>query len=86
VLELREKLCEEDVRPLIKYREFWPIGHAHNARIGGPRYRQRAMCETVFSTIKRTLGDAVRARTWYGEFRELVLMCAFHDIKRSLKP
>jgi len=33
------------------------------------------MCETVFSTIKRTLGDAVRARTWYGEFRELVFVC-----------
>jgi IS5 family transposase len=44
------------------------------------------MCETVFSTIKRTLGDAVRARTWYGEFRELVLMCAVHNIKQSLNP
>jgi IS5 family transposase len=27
----------------------------------------------------------VRARTWYGEFRELVLMCAVHNIKQSLK-
>ncbi|NHN65682.1 IS5 family transposase [Haloarcula sp. JP-Z28] len=85
-MELREKLREEGVRPLIKHREFRPIDHAHNARIDGPRYRQRAMCETVFSTIKRTLGDAVRARTWYGEFRELVLMCVVHNIKQSLKP
>jgi len=85
-MELRDKLREEGVRPLIKHREFRPIDHAHNARIDGPRYRQRAMCETVFSTIKRTLGDAVRARTWYGEFRELVLMCAVHNIKQSLKP
>ena len=84
-MKLREKLREEGVRPLIKHREFRPIDHAHNARIDGPRYRQRAICETVFSTIKRTLGDAVRARTWYGEFRELVLMCAVHNIKRSLK-
>jgi len=80
-MDLRDKLREEGVRPLIKHREFRPIDHAHNARIDGPRYRQRAMCETVFSTIKRTLGDAVRARTWYGEFRELVLMCAVHNIK-----
>jgi len=79
------KLREDGVRPLIKHREFRPIDHAHNARIDGPRYRQRAMCETVFSTIKRTLGDAVRARTWYGEFRELVLMCVVHNTKRSLK-
>jgi len=84
-MDLREKLREEGVRPLIKHREFRPIDHAHNARIDGPRYRQRAMCETVFSTIKRTLGDAVRARTWYGEFRELVLICAVHNIKQSLK-
>ncbi|MUV58102.1 IS5 family transposase [Halogeometricum sp. CBA1124] len=84
-MDLREKLREEGVRPLIKHREFRPIDHAHNARIDGPRYRQRAMCETVYSTIKRTLGDAVRARTWYGEFRELVLMCAVHNIKQSLK-
>ncbi|QUJ70863.1 IS5 family transposase [Haloarcula marismortui] len=84
-MELREKLRQKGVRPLIKHREFRPIDHAHNARIDGPRYRQRAMCETVFSTIKRTLGDAVRARTWYGEFRELVLMCVVHNIKQSLK-
>jgi IS5 family transposase len=43
------------------------------------------MCETVFSTIKRTLGDAARARTWHGEFRELVLMCAVHNIKQAVK-
>ena len=42
------------------------------------------MCETVFSTIKRTLGCAVRARTWC-EFRELVLMCIVHNIKRAVK-
>jgi len=48
-------------------------------------YRQRAMCETVFSTIKRTLGVAVRAQTWYGEFRELFLMCTVHNIRQSLK-
>jgi hypothetical protein len=39
----------------------------------------------VFSTIKRTLGDAERARTWYGQFREIVLMCAVHNIKRAMK-
>jgi IS5 family transposase len=48
---LRKKLREEDVRPLIKHRKFQPIDHA---RIDGPRYRQRAIYETVFLTIKRT--------------------------------
>ncbi|RDZ39508.1 IS5-like element ISHvo1 family transposase [Haloferax sp. Atlit-19N] len=82
-MDLREKLREEGVRPLIKHRIFRPIDHAHNARVDGPRYRQRSMCETVFSSIKRTHGDAVRARTWYREFRELVLKCVVHNIKRA---
>ncbi len=83
-MELREKLREEDVRPLIKHRIFRPIDHAHNARVDGPRYRQRSMCETVFSAIKSTHGVAVHARTWYREFRELVVKCVVHNIKRAV--
>jgi len=82
--ELREKLREEGVRPLIKHREFRPIDHAHNARIDAADYGQRALSETVFSTIKRTLGHAVRARAWYREFREIVLMCSVYNIKRAV--
>ena len=85
-MELREKLREDGVRPLIKHRIFQPIDHAHNARVDGPRYRQRSMCETVFSSIKRTLGDAVRARAWFREFREIVLKCVVHNIKRAVTP
>lgn len=59
--QLREKLREEGVRPLIKHREFRPVDCAHNARIDGSLYNQRALSETVFSTIKRMLGHAVRA-------------------------
>jgi IS5 family transposase len=54
-MELREKLREECVKPLIKHREFRSIDHAHNARIDGPCYHQRVMCEAAFSTIKRTV-------------------------------
>ncbi|GAB7019397.1 hypothetical protein JCM18750_22580 [Halostagnicola bangensis] len=81
---LPNKLREEGVRPLIKHREFRPIDHAHNARIDEALYGQRALSETVFSVIKRTLGDAVRARRWYREFREIVLMCVVYNIKRSV--
>jgi len=42
------------------------------------------MCEIVFSIIKRTLGDAVRARSWYGEFRELILICTVYNIKQAV--
>ena len=82
-MDLREKLRENGVRPLIKHRIFRPIDHAHNARVDGPLYRQRSMCETVFSSIKRTHGDTVRAQAWYREFRELVVKCVVHNIKRA---
>jgi IS5 family transposase len=79
--ELREKLRKEGVRPLIKHREFRPIDHAHNARIDAAAYGQRALSETVFSAIKRTLSNAVRARAWYREFREVILMCSVYKVK-----
>jgi IS5 family transposase len=63
-LVLCENLRDVGVRPLIKHRRFRPIDHAQNARIDGDRYRQRAMCETIFPTIKRTLCDTVHTRTW----------------------
>ncbi len=80
-----QQLREEGVRPLIKHRVFRSIDHAHNARIDGSLYGQRALSETVFLMIKRTLGHAVRARAWYRKFREIVLMCAVYNIKRAVK-
>ncbi|GAB3041944.1 hypothetical protein GCM10025298_34640 [Natronobiforma cellulositropha] len=73
------------MRPLIKYRGFRPIDHAHNARIDEALYGQRALSETVFSVIKCTLGDAMRARFWYREFCEIVLAYVVYNIKRAIK-
>ncbi|SFJ43197.1 hypothetical protein SAMN05443661_1295 [Natronobacterium gregoryi] len=39
----------------------------------------------VNSTVKRSLGYAVRARTWYREFRKIALMCVVYNIKRAAK-
>ncbi|MFC6768289.1 IS5 family transposase [Natrinema soli] len=83
--QLRERLRELDIRPLIKHRIFAPYDHAHNARIDEDRYAQRSMAETVNSAVKRSLGYAVRARSWYREFREISLMCVVYNIKRAVK-
>ena len=40
------------------------------------------MTETVNSAVKRSLGFAVRARSW---FREIALMCVVYNIKRSVR-
>jgi IS5 family transposase len=82
---LREALRNLDIRPLIKHRIFAAYDHAHNARIDDDRYNQRSMTETVNSAVKRSLGFAVRARSWYREFREIALMCVVYNIKRAVK-
>ncbi|AHZ23952.1 putative transposase (ISH9) [Haloferax mediterranei ATCC 33500] len=82
---LRESLRNLGIRPLIKHRIFAPYDYAHNARIDEQRYNQRSMTETVNSAVKRSLGFAVRARSWFREFREIALMCVVYNIKRAVK-
>jgi IS5 family transposase len=82
---LREALRDLDIRPLIKHRIFAAYDHTHNARIDDDRYNQRSMTETVNSVVKHSLGFAVRARSWYREFREVALMCVVYNIKRAVK-
>jgi IS5 family transposase len=73
------------IRPLIKHCINKPYNHAHNARINEELYGQRLMAETVFSSVKRSLGFALRARTWYWKFREITLMCVVYNIKKAAK-
>ena len=58
----------------------------HNALIREAGYSQRWMAETSYSTVKRSLGSAVRARTWYREFREIVLKFAVSNIEQLCEP
>ena len=83
---LRESLRDLGIRPLIKHRIFAPYDYAHNARIDDQRYNQRSMTETVNSAVKHSLGFAVRARSWFREFREIALMCVVYNIKQAVKP
>ena len=77
---------EHGIRPLIKHCVRAPYDHAHNARIDDDLYGQRSMTETANSSVKRSYGSAVRAREWYREFREVVLMCLVYNIKHLVKP
>ena len=40
------------------------------------------MTETPNSSVKRSYCSAVRAREWYREFREIVLLCLVYNIKQ----
>ncbi len=79
--DLREELREADVRPVIKHREFSPLDAAHNARHDDDIYHRRSIVESVFFALKQRYGGTLRARTWFGQFRELVLKAAVRNVE-----
>lgn len=59
--KLRQLARDNDIRPLIKHREFTPFHKAWNARLDADLYHQRNMNETVNATIKQKFGAFVRS-------------------------
>jgi len=74
-----------DVEYLIHYRGSTPKAAANNALIRAKGYTQRWMAETSYSTVKRTQASALRSRSWYRQFREIVLLFALNNIKKLTK-
>ena len=81
---LRKELREADVQPVIKHREFYPLDMAHNARHDDGIYHRRSVIEAVFFAFKQRYGDTLRARTWFGQFRELVLKATVRNVELAL--
>lgn len=81
---LRQKLREAGVRPVIKHREFYPLDMAHNARHDEDVYHLRSNVEAVFFVLRHRFGETLRARTWFGQFRELVLKAAVRNIELAV--
>ena len=75
-----------DVEPVIYYRGSSLNAVSNNALLQEYGYTQRWMAETSYSSVKRSLGDAVRAQFWYREFREIVLMFAISNIEQLCDP
>ena len=81
---LRHKLRSEGVKPVIKYREFGWHGVANNILLDDTTYHQRSNIESTFFALRRKYGEIVRAKTWFGQFRELVLKCAVRNVELAL--
>jgi IS5 family transposase len=78
---LRHKLHVEGVETVIKHREHGDLDVAHNALIDENIYHQRSLIESTFFALKRRYGESLRSRTWYGQFREIVLKSAIRNIE-----
>ena len=82
--ELRTKLREHGVRPVIKHREFDSLDKAHNARLDDDTYHRRSVVEASFRLLKQRYGDRLTTRTWYRQFRELTLKAAVKNIDTGI--
>jgi IS5 family transposase len=82
--DLRQRLREAEVRPVIKHREFYPLDMAHNARHDADTYHRRSLVESVFFALKHRFGETLRSRTWFGQIRELVLKAAIRNIEQAV--
>jgi len=58
---------------------------AHNARLDDDTYHRRSVVQSVISSLKRRYGDTLRARTWFGHFRELALKAVAKNIEAALR-
>jgi IS5 family transposase len=81
---LRQKLRSGGVKPVIKHREFGWRGVANNVLLDDTTYHQRSNIESAFFALRRKYGEIVRARTWFGQVRELVLTCAVRNVELAL--
>lgn len=82
--ELRTKLREHGVRPVIKHREFDNLDKAHNARLDDDTYHRRSVVECSFRILKQRYGDRLTTRSWYRQFRELTLKAAVKNIDKGI--
>lgn len=84
-MDFREWLRNHGIRPLIKHRVFAAYDHAHNARIDDDRYHQRSLTESTNSALKRSQGEALRARDWFRQFREIAIIAGVYNVERAIE-
>lgn len=58
-----------------------PLDAVHNAWQAEDIYYRRSAVETIFFALKQRYGATLRARTWFGQFRELVCKIAVSNIE-----
>lgn len=81
---VRQRIWVEGFKLVTKHREFGWHGLANNLLQDDTAYHQRSNVESRFFALRRRYGEIVRARTWVGQFRELVLKCAVRHAELAL--
>lgn len=66
---------------MIERKEHWNIDKSHDARPDDDVYHLRSSAESAFLVLKHRFGDPSRARTWFGQFSELVLLTSVRNME-----
>ncbi len=82
---LRTRLRAESITPLITQRGPGFRGWARNLLIHDRANNQRSNAESVFFGLRQRDGETLWARTWFGQFRELVMKSAVRNIERVIE-
>lgn len=82
---IRTRLRAEHITPLITQYDQGFRDWARNLLIRDRAYHQRSNAESVFFGLRRRYGDTLWARTWFGQFRELVMKSAVRNIERVIE-
>ena len=75
---------EDGIRPVIKHRECYSLGAAHNVRIDDETCHHRSLVEALFFALRERFGTQLEARTWFGQLRAIVPMGAVRNLGHSL--
>jgi len=81
---VRDELRQLGIRPLIKHREFKPVDKTNNRRMKSEDYHQRSMSETVNSMLKRKYDDTLHTKSYWNQYKEIMLMAVVHNIERNI--
>ncbi len=82
---LRMKLRSEGITPVIPTRVMDLHGLVRNPLTDDRTDHQRSDIESVLFGLRRRYGETLWSRTWYGQFRELVMKSAVRNIERAIK-
>jgi len=78
---LRRFVQAHGVEPVINHCEFTSLDWAQNHLQDEDVYHQRTASEASIRVTKQQFGDRLWARSWYGQFRELVIKCTVTNIE-----
>ncbi|MBS1264044.1 MAG: hypothetical protein MAG715_01243 [Methanonatronarchaeales archaeon] len=81
--DLRDLCLNNDIDPVILYREFTEKQEKLNEQINEEEYNQRNMNETVNFCLKNNYGAGVYSHKWFNQYKEQIIKCTLHNLETA---